>query len=1152
MKFTKLRLAGFKSFVEPTDVLIEQGLTGIVGPNGCGKSNLTEALRWVMGESSTKSMRAGGMDEVIFAGTTTRPSRNSAEVTLYLDNTSRTAPSAFNDADHLEVSRRIERDGGSSYRVNSRDVRARDVQLLFADASSGARSPALVRQGQIAELISAKPQSRRRLIEEAAGIAGLHARRHETELRLKGAEANLERLQDVLQQMASQLEGLKKQARQAGRYRQLSGEIRESEALVFHCRHSEAREQRDEAGRLAELDVRAVAAATEKEAAATTEHARASFALPTLREAEARAAAALQRLSLAREGLDAEEKRAREKAESALQRITQLEADIARETAISADTAVALARLAAEGDELQALIAAGSEAEAAAGAELKDEEMALEDREQALARSVATLSDTLARRQQMERSLRELGERLVRLAGERDRASADIAALTANAPADGQVGAARAAVARAAEAVSLSEATLQQSEATLALARNSETAARGPLSDAERDAARLGSEAQALRKVLSQSTGGRWRPVLEEITAARGYEAALGAALGDDLDAAIDPGASMHWAGSPLSADDPALPAGVEALARHINAPPALARRLSQIGLVTRAEGPLLAPGLKSGQRLVSREGDLWRWDGFVAAAEAPSTAARRLAEKNRLADVETAAAAAVETLTKVRTAYGLTEIALKEAIAAEQAARAGLRTAEADLNRCRADEANAERAAAALAAKLAALGDAHRRILGDHHEASQGHDALSAELSALPGTAAMEAEAAELRLAVNAGRGAVTSARARHQALTREAALRAQRLTAVIAEQQQWQAREARSGEHVADLRRRFDEARGEYEELDGLPGLIREKRLALLSEVDNAEKARTLAADRLAEGESTLAECDRRARAASQALGEMREQRARSEARHEAARERLAQVEAAILEALQVPAARLPVEFGFATDRALPALGDLETRLDNLKRERERLGAVNLRADEEASEVEAQLEGLQHEKEDLEGAIRRLRTGIGTLNREGRERLLAAFAKVNSHFQRLFVTLFGGGAAELVLTESDDPLEAGLDIFAKPPGKKQQSLSLLSGGEQTLTATALIFAVFLTNPAPICVLDEVDAPLDDHNVERYCDLLVEMTRITATRFMVITHNPITMARMHRLFGVTMAERGVSQLVSVDLESAERLIEAA
>ncbi|WP_376801939.1 chromosome segregation protein SMC [Candidatus Raskinella chloraquaticus] len=1152
MKFTKLRLAGFKSFVEPTDILIEQGLTGIVGPNGCGKSNLTEALRWVMGESSTKSMRAGGMDEVIFAGTTTRPSRNSAEVTLYLDNTSRTAPSAFNDADHLEVSRRIERDGGSSYRVNSRDVRARDVQLLFADASSGARSPALVRQGQIAELISAKPQSRRRLIEEAAGIAGLHARRHETELRLKGAEANLERLQDVLQQMASQLEGLKKQARQAGRYRQLSGEIRESEALVFYCRHSEAREQRDEAGRLAELDVRAVAAATEKEAAATTEHARASFALPALREAEARAAAALQRLSLAREGLDAEEKRAREKAESALQRITQLEADIARETAISADTAVALARLAAEGDELQTLIAAGSEAEAAAGVELKDEEMALEDREQALARSVATLSDTLARRQQMERSLRELGERLARLAGERDRVSADIAALTANAPADGQVGAARAAVARAAEAVSLSEATLQQSEATLALARNSETAARGPLSDAERDAARLGSEAQALRKVLSQSTGGRWRPVLEEITAARGYEAALGAALGDDLDAAIDPAASMHWAGSPLSEDDPALPAGVEALASHINAPPALARRLSQIGLVTRAEGPRLASGLKSGQRLVSREGDLWRWDGFVAAAEAPSAAARRLAEKNRLADVESAAAAAVETLAGVRAAYGLTEAALKDAAAAEQAARAGLRAAEANLNRCRADEANAERAAAALAAKLAALGDARRRILGDHHEGSQGHAALSAELSALPGTAAIEAEVAELRLAVNACRGTLASARARHQALTREAALRAQRLTAVIAEQQQWQAREARSGEHVADLRRRFDDARGEYDELDGLPGLIREKRLALLNEVDGAEKARTLAADRLAEGESALAECDRRARAASQALGEMRERRVRSEARHEAARERLAQVEVAILDALQVPAARLPVEFGFATDRALPALGELETRLENLKRERERLGAVNLRADEEASEVEAQLEGLQHEKEDLEGAIRRLRTGIGTLNREGRERLLAAFAKVNTHFQRLFVTLFGGGAAELVLTESDDPLEAGLDIFAKPPGKKQQSLSLLSGGEQTLTATALIFAVFLTNPAPICVLDEVDAPLDDHNVERYCDLLIEMTRITSTRFMVITHNPITMARMHRLFGVTMAERGVSQLVSVDLESAERLIEAA
>lgn len=1152
MKFTKLRLVGFKSFVEPTDVFIEKGLTGVVGPNGCGKSNLTEALRWVMGESSTKSLRAGGMDEVIFAGTTQRPSRNTAEVTLYLDNTSRTAPAAFNDADYLEVSRRIEREGGSTYRVNGRDVRARDVQLLFADASSGARSPALVRQGQISELIGAKPQARRRLIEEAAGIAGLHARRHETELRLKGAESNLERLQDVLQQMSGQLEGLKKQARQAGRYRQLSGEIRESEALVSYRRYKEAKDQCEEAARLAEADVRAVAAATEKEAAATNDHARASFALPALREAEARAAAALQRLALARESLDAEEKRAREKAEAALQRIAQLEADIARETTISADTEAALARLAAEEASLKDEVGRGSEAESAAAAALKDEEILLEDRDAALAKLSAILSETTARRQQMERSHRDLTERTARLTAELVRVGNEIAALGASAPAEETVKTANLEVAGAVEQLAAAEASLAASEAGLAAAREAEAAARPLLTAAERDAVRLRSEAETLRKVLSRPSGGRWRPVLDEIRVAKGYEAALGAALGEDLDAAIDPAAPMRWAGAEVAGDDPPLPAGIEPLARHVEAPVLLARRLSQIGIVGREQGAILAKGLKPGQRLVSREGDLWRWDGFVAAAEAPSAAARRLIEKNRLADVEIAAKKAEAGLSEARAHFAAQDGELKQAQGAEQGARAVLRGAQATLSQARDRQAAAERAATALAAKLAALDQARQRLNLDLDEARLGEEAMRAELAALPGTAAIEAELAELRSAVAAQRAAVTQARTHHQALSREAALKAQRLSAVGNEQIQWQAREARAAEHVANLRRRLDEAKAEHNQLDGLPGLIREKRLSLLNEVDQAEKARGAAADKLAEGENLLAGCDRVARAAAQALAEIREQRARSDARHEAARERLAQIETAILEALQVHASHLPSEFGFAVSDEMPPLADLELRLDNLKRERERLGAVNLRADEEASEVEARLDGLLHEKEDLEGAIRRLRTGIGTLNREGRERLLDAFAKVNGHFQKLFATLFGGGSAELVLTESDDPLEAGLDIIAKPPGKKPQSLSLLSGGEQALTATALIFAVFLTNPAPICVLDEVDAPLDDHNVERYCDLLEEMTRVTTTRFMVITHNPVTMARMHRLFGVTMAERGVSQLVSVDLESAERLVEAA
>jgi chromosome segregation protein len=322
--------------------------------------------------------------------------------------------------------------------------------------------------------------------------------------------------------------------------------------------------------------------------------------------------------------------------------------------------------------------------------------------------------------------------------------------------------------------------------------------------------------------------------------------------------------------------------------------------------------------------------------------------------------------------------------------------------------------------------------------------------------------------------------------------------------------------------------------------------------RRRALISEVEEAEAKRQEAADRLADAETSLAETDRAARAALEAMSAAREARAGSQARHEAAVARLAEITRAIAENLETTPAGLIELAGLKEGVELPSHGEIESKLHSLKNDRERLGAVNLRADEELSELEAKYNGIAGERDDLVEAIKRLRQAIGSLNREGRERLLAAFDVVNAHFQRLFTTLFGGGTAELTLVDSDDPLEAGLEILARPPGKKPQSMTLLSGGEQALTATALIFAVFLTNPSPICVLDEVDAPLDDANVERYCALLEDMARQTETRFVVITHNPITMARMDRLFGVTMAERGVSQLVSVDLQSAERILEVA
>src|SRR3569832_1724658 len=331
MKLTRLRLLGFKSFVEPTDFLIEPGLTGVVGPNGCGKSNLVEALRWVMGESSYKSMRASSMDDVIFSGNTSRPARNNAEVAMTIDNSDRGAPAAFNDTDMLEIARRIERESGSNYRINGRDVRARDVQILFADASTGARSPALVHQGRIGEIIQAKPEQRRRVLEEAAGVSGLHARRHEAELRLKAAEANLTRLEDAIGQLAGQMEALKKQAKQAIRYRTVSAQVRKTEATLYHLRWSAANVEQSEAEAAKDLCVREVAARTGAQAEASTRQAELATTLPPLREAEARAGAALHRLNVAMQELEREEQRAKDRISELDKRLVQLAADSERE-----------------------------------------------------------------------------------------------------------------------------------------------------------------------------------------------------------------------------------------------------------------------------------------------------------------------------------------------------------------------------------------------------------------------------------------------------------------------------------------------------------------------------------------------------------------------------------------------------------------------------------------------------------------------------------------------------------------------------------------------------------------------------------------------------------------------------------------------------
>ncbi|MBP2227776.1 chromosome segregation protein [Azospirillum agricola] len=1149
MQFTRLRLSGFKSFVDSTDLVIEPGMTGIVGPNGCGKSNLVEALRWVMGETSAKRMRGDDMDDVIFGGTSNRPARNLGEVALVVDNRSRTAPAGFNELDELEVTRRIERGSGSDYRINGKLVRARDVQLLFADNASGANSPALVSQGKVAQIIGAKPQDRRSLLEEAAGITGLHSRRHEAELRLKAAEGNLTRLDDIIGAMDTQLQSLKKQARQAARYRNLSEHIRKAEAVLWHLRWlaSQADLERAHAAfAAAEGAVRELMLSVNH---LTTRRTEAAAGLPEKRQDEARAAAALQRLVIAREQLDAEERRVAEQQRALHSRLNQIAGDLGREEALAADAGEALARLVAERDRLTEAQADEEMLEEAAREALAEAREAVDGLDRELTRLTEAVAADEARRAATQRQAGELETRVAGVARRLAEQQAQRAALEAEI-------AGRPDVTEAELAVELAEQRLEEvreaaetaerakADAEPALARARET-----LSLAESTRAKLRAEERALAELLAAGSSGLFPPLVDAVTVDPGYEGALAAALGDALTAPLDEAAPVHWRHFPLHDSMAALPAGVEPLAARVDGPAAAARALAHIGVVgDAATGAALAPALAPGQILVSRDGGAWRWDGFTVQAGAPTAAAVRLKQRNRLAELRGELDLSDERVEAARETLDAAKRAIEDAVLADRRAREAVRESFAAVNAARDRHAKLAREADAAASRLSALVEAIERLDADLLEATARRDEALELLDALPDAREGRERVSEQRTVLAERRAALAEKQNGLDRLTREAQSRRQRLAAIAAEVASWDTRSAGAGGRVSELRERAAAAETEIAQLAGRPAAIAAERQELLDRTAEAERARKRAVDALAEAEGRLAESEKALRDAEAGLADSREARARAEAAVATAMQQAQTLTERIAERLNCAPQDTRAAAELAPGEELPEAAGVEARLDKLTREREAMGPVNLRAEIEAAELEAQIGGLHGEREDLTAAIARLRQGIASLNREARERLVASFDTVNRNFQDLFTRLFGGGKAHLELVNAEDPLSAGLEIYASPPGKKLQVLSLLSGGEQALTALSLLFAVFRSNPAPICVLDEVDAPLDEANVGRFCDLVEDIARQGDTRFLIITHHRLTMARVDRLFGVTMAERGVSQLVSVDLTAAEEL----
>ena len=1146
-----MRLLGFKSFVDPVELSILPGLTGIVGPNGCGKSNLLEALRWVMGENRPTSVRGGGMEDVIFAGAGTRPPKNFAEVVLGLEEVNIQSGTPDKQNNVVDVVRRVTRDIGSSFRLNGKDVRAKDIAMLFADSSTGAYSPSLVRQGQITELINANPKSRRRLLEEAAGISGLYQRRHEAELKLKSSEGNLGRLQDIYEQLQSQLKILEKQALQAIKYRELGDEIREKEGFLLCKKWVEANQKNIlEEKSLINFTKMSSSAETELKLA-RSERDKAEVTISDFRDDETRAVTALQRLTVEDEAIKKEQERAEASILELKNRSEEVIKDCGRQELFIGDAGAVIDRLAWELNQLKNLEENQEDSILKSKTDASAFATKLNNDESELDRLAEQFTQLSVKYQSIDTQLNETNQA-------RDETTKELDNLQETKDSVKKIQYQKGADLKKAQDILLlceeksraAEEALKSTELVRAENAIKESQARIEFSTETGRLAALEAERDALEELLSLSNQ-ESKDVISEVKIEKGFEDALGAVFGDEFNASIvADNISSGWYELPELENIAELPLGATPMGEKVLAPPVLKRKISMVGLIKSSEGPRLQEQLKVGQTLVSTEGDIWRWDGFCTVGQDKlSPGALRLRQENRLKDLRVEIRVIKEKIVLLDQELLIATENLSKAEKEDSEARNLRKNCDDNLFDAFRSLSTIESEVSKASSKFQSLEESVKYREADRKKLESDINELKKSFVELEGFENVKGELEEQRTNVEKSRSMMVEKRALYDQAQRDARTRTKRIVELKDETENWENRLAIAKESIFELETRKTVLNLELEKATELPNILSQNKKKLGEMLLEAEKQKIKASEALSIQESELRRLVIKERASETGASELREEVVRARVKKENAEYNQAELEKLVLEKV----GKNVKEFieTLADDFSnIPSVQEIENLLVKLKNRRESLGSVNLRAEEDTKELSEELNSLLVEKTDLESAITKLRSGIAKLNTEGRSRLLTAYKNVNRNFSELFETLFGGGVAKLELVEHDDPLDAGLEIMCQPPGKKLSTLSLLSGGEQTLTAMALIFAVFKANPSPICVLDEVDAPLDDANVERFCCLLDEMKDRTNTRFMVITHHPLTMSRMDRLYGVTMVERGVSQLVSVDLKKAEELLD--
>ena len=1143
MKFKSVRISGFKSFLEPTEILINDGLTGVVGPNGCGKSNIVEAVKWVMGENSARQMRGDEMDDIIFAGTSERPARNFAEVSIKLDNSERKAPANFNHLEEIEISRKIEREKGSIYRVNSKQVRARDIQLIFADNGTGARSSGIVSQGRIAQIIDATSEDRRIILEEAANIKGLHNRRHEAELKLNGANENLNRLMDIEQTYQDQLIELEKQGRKAARYRSVGDRLRKAEATLFLTLLDTAENEFNDFKKHLDIAKENVNKGQINVSKHTEAKQEILDELPEFKKLETKKITVLQSLNITKIRLEEEKSSAKTTLNNTLNQISQIETDIQREVEIKQDAKKTLLSLFTEEEKLKSESTNFLTKKTDALKLVKDLKAKTEEANTKLSTITSEIYSIKSDKSDLEKRISVLTDKIK---------NSEFQISEFNSKEDEQLlKKNNQQLSKLKQILRNKNQNLLSNKQELIKLEEKEVKLSDQKSNTDQNFNVINAELNSLSSILGDDTLNK-NSLEKSINNIGNLEKAIGSVLGETLLAPIHSDQNhflknTYWRNDLKTKFSSELPKGAIPIISEIKKNSILDIALIGVGIVKDEETAYdLQKNLSFGQALTTSKGGLWRWDGFVQPQGVQNSYSERLQQIAKLRLLQ-------NKLPAVKKEQKIIESKIDENQLGISKCKRDIIELESQISELIKNSNTLELTNSKLDAKLLSS----KVLLKEHLDITKISQkelvGLKNQLNNSINLPSLLADELKIRNIADQCRNELADAMASEQQIKTHESFQARNLMQINNQSENWKKRENEASMRLMSLQDRLKKLKDDQKRLTSLPDDFEKREEDLNKQIDKAVQDKNIASDKLVHTETNLHNIEKLEREAEQKVSSFREEMIKIEASLNLARTKIQNIEARVFEKLRINTDKLLEIVGFNEKNNLNvSIELLERTVQRLINERESLGAVNLRAEEEMKEMKEKIETMSSERIDLELAIEKLRTGIFELNKEGRQRLKDSFNDVNKNFKDLFQKLFGGGDAELKLVGSEDPLKAGLEVLASPPGKKMQLLSLLSGGEQALTAISLIFSVFLCNPAPICILDEVDAPLDDTNVGRFCDLLNKIVAETNTYFMVVTHHRLTMAKMDRLFGVTMEQKGISRLVSVNLEEANRIRDIA